>query len=90
MKLRTAGNQVHLEGALTVEFAAELHAALLALLGHAHASILVDVSGVTQLDTAGAQVLLSVQRTAETLLIQNWPDECRGFLQNLGLWSHFR
>jgi anti-anti-sigma factor len=59
--------QVHalrVEGELTIYRAAELKDSLLAAVA-AHASVEVDLSGVTEFDTAGVQVLILAKRAAK-------------------------
>jgi anti-anti-sigma factor len=54
-------------GELTIQTAAERKAALLTLLESADQDFVVDLSGVTELDTAGLQLLLMARREADQL-----------------------
>jgi anti-anti-sigma regulatory factor len=53
--------QLALEGELTIYDAAELKDILLSRL-HANTALSVDLSGVTELDTAGVQLMLMLQQ----------------------------
>ncbi|KQV78595.1 hypothetical protein ASD15_22600 [Massilia sp. Root351] len=56
-----------IEGELTIYRAAELKAALLAAVSRAHAgghALEVDLAGVTEIDTAGVQLLMLARRSA--------------------------
>jgi anti-sigma B factor antagonist len=55
--------QLVIEGDLTIYDAARVKDELLARL-HANAELTVDLSGITELDTAGIQLLLLLQREA--------------------------
>jgi anti-sigma B factor antagonist len=55
--------QLALEGDLTIYDAARLKDELLARL-HANSGLTVDLSGITELDTSGVQLLLLLQREA--------------------------
>jgi anti-sigma B factor antagonist len=55
--------QLALEGDLTIYDAARVKDELLAHV-HANAKLVVDLSGVTELDSSGVQLLLLVQREA--------------------------
>ncbi|MET7419085.1 STAS domain-containing protein [Dactylosporangium sp. NPDC005555] len=59
--------QLELDGELTVAMAAEQHARLRAFLGEGKGAAELDLSGVTELDTAGLQILLAARREAEQL-----------------------
>jgi anti-sigma B factor antagonist len=67
----TAPRRVEITGELTIHTAAEQQAALLAALEAASAAnapaLVVNLGGVTELDTAGLQVLLLAQREAAGL-----------------------
>ncbi len=53
-----------LEGELTIYGAAELQARLLAALADAPGGLDIDLSGVTELDSAGVQLLMATRRAA--------------------------
>jgi anti-sigma B factor antagonist len=54
-----------LTGELTIYRAAELQQQLLAALQHGGGSLEVDLSGVTELDTAGLQLLIALKKSAQ-------------------------
>ncbi len=56
---------VSVEGAFTIYEAPELREALLRAFEN-HAEVLLDLSGVTECDTAGIQLLCSARTTADT------------------------
>jgi anti-anti-sigma factor len=58
-----AATQLAIDGELTIYRAAELKDVLLAPLMR-HEALELDLSGVTEIDTAGVQLLLLAQRTA--------------------------
>ncbi|MEC5385927.1 STAS domain-containing protein [Uliginosibacterium sp. H3] len=59
----TTPGQIAVEGDLTIYDAARMKDELLARL-HANSKLAVDLSGVTELDTSGVQLLLLLQREA--------------------------
>lgn len=54
-----------LTGELTIYRAAELQQQLQAALQHGGGSLEVDLSGVTELDTAGLQLLIALKKSAQ-------------------------
>jgi anti-sigma B factor antagonist len=84
--------RLSLVGALTIERAAELKDALLVRLGE-QAHLEIDLSKVTELDTAGVQLLLLAMQTAEAVgkelqLVEPSP-AVREVFALLNLASHF-
>jgi ABC-type transporter Mla MlaB component len=70
----SASDPLRVEGELTVQVAAEYKAVLLAALGESVGGlpasgdeVAVDLSGVSELDTAGLQLLLMLKREADLL-----------------------
>jgi ABC-type transporter Mla MlaB component len=61
----TTAETVILDGELTVMVAAEQKASLLARLDAAVEGLDLDLAGITELDTAGVQVLLLMRREAD-------------------------
>ena len=61
---RGNGAHVTLAGELTIYSAAEIKAALAEAMSD-HAEVEVDLSGITEIDTAGLQLMLIVKRTPE-------------------------
>ncbi len=59
-------NSVDLDGELTIYTAAEQWSPLMAALEAGH-SLRVGLAGVTEVDTAGVQILLAVRREADRL-----------------------
>ena len=69
---RRGSRVMKIEGELTIQTAADRRAALLAMIESESGSepgseLVLDLSGVTELDTAGLQLLLLVQREAAAL-----------------------
>ena len=58
------GERLTLAGALTIQGAQALHGQLRALLEDAEPPVRLDLGGVTEIDTAGLQLLLMARRTA--------------------------
>jgi len=56
---------VALDGELTIYRAAELKATLLAALAGGNGAIEIDLGGVTEIDSAGVQLLLAARRSAQ-------------------------
>jgi anti-sigma B factor antagonist len=60
----SALKRLALEGELTIYGAAELQARLVAALTDAPEGLEIDLAGVTELDSAGVQLLMATHRTA--------------------------
>jgi len=58
---------MHIAGELTIYTAAEMHAAITAVLKRSRRIEAVDLSAVTGIDTAGLQILLLIRRTLGAL-----------------------
>jgi anti-sigma B factor antagonist len=56
---------VALDGELTIYRAAELKATLLAALSGSDGALEIDLAGVTEIDSAGVQLLLAARRSAQ-------------------------
>ena len=60
----SAVKRLALEGELTIYGAAELQARLIAALADAPEGLDIDLAGVTDIDSAGVQLLMATHRTA--------------------------
>ena len=60
----SARSPLALEGELTIYSAAELQARLVAALADAPEGLDIDLAGVTEIDSAGVQLLMATHRTA--------------------------
>lgn len=60
-----SGSPLVLDGELTVQVAADLKALFLAAIDSGDGDLEVDLSAVSELDTAGLQLLLMLQRQAD-------------------------
>ncbi len=87
-----AGTSLRLDGELTIYRAAEVKQLLLDSL-HGAAAQEIDLSGVTELDTAGVQLLMLAKRSAEaegrTLHLANHSPAVLDVFQLLDLAGYF-
>lgn len=60
----TTPTTLAIEGELTIYRAAELRQAMLAALGQPGAGLEIDLAGVTELDSAGVQLLIAAGKSA--------------------------
>jgi anti-anti-sigma regulatory factor len=80
-----AGGTLHIGGEATIYNAQELHTQLNALVTHEVEPVALDLSNMTALDTAGAQVLIAFKRSFPTLCVHSCPTEVRRFIEKAGL-----
>jgi anti-anti-sigma factor len=66
-QVRCKGAHVRIAGEMTIYTAADLHAQMLAAINKRRAARLLDLSEVTEFDTAGLQIVLVAQRQASAL-----------------------
>jgi anti-sigma B factor antagonist len=64
VKAAEADTELSVQGELTIYRAGELAGELLAAACNATVALRIDLSGVTEIDTAGLQILLMLRRTA--------------------------
>jgi anti-anti-sigma factor len=79
------GGNLTLVGELNIANATSIHTELTALLEHAPAELVIDMSQVTELDTAGLQLLLSLRLTVENTRVHSCPTHIRDFIERVGL-----
>ncbi len=88
-----APHRLQLEGDLTIYQAAELKTRLLAALDQAPTTLELDLAGVTEIDSAGVQLLLLVRRMAAAsqreLRLTGHSAPVREVFQLLDLAFHF-
>jgi anti-anti-sigma factor len=80
--------EVKVAGDLTVHNAMELRDALVAILDPERTEWTLDLGGVTDLDTAGVQVLLAFRKSAGTVKVHSCPERQRVLLERVGLADH--
>lgn len=74
-----------IRGEATIHHAALLHAQLVQLDLAKFDRISLDLSGLSALDTAGAQILIALRRSSRSLSVHSCPDSARQFLELTGL-----
>jgi anti-anti-sigma factor len=79
------GGNLTLVGELNISNATSIHAELTAILEHAPDQLVIDMSQVTELDTAGLQLLLSLRLTVENTRVHSCPAHVRDFIEHVGL-----
>jgi len=84
VQLDNAGT-LTLTGEVNISNATSIHAELTALLEHAPDELVIDMSQVTELDTAGLQLLLSLRLTVENTRVHSCPVHLRDFIERVGL-----
>lgn len=82
---RDEQNGFRLEGEATIHDAIELREKLLEVLASTASPTVLDLSGLTDLDTAGAQVLLAFVKSAPSVVLVSCPDPVAASLASLGL-----
>ena len=89
----SAVKRLALEGELTIYGAAELQARLIAALADAPEGLDIDLAGVTDIDSAGVQLLMATQRTAlaghRRVLLRAPSEAVRNVLELFDLASFF-
>jgi anti-anti-sigma factor len=80
-----ADGTLSLAGEVNISNAASIHAELAAILEHAPDELVIDMSQVTELDTAGLQLLLSLRLTVENTRVHSCPAHLRDFIEHVGL-----
>lgn len=74
-----------LTGAFSVANVATIHAQLTALLQATPDELTIDMSGITELDTAGLQLLLALRRSTRVTRVHSCPVNLREFIETIGL-----
>jgi anti-anti-sigma regulatory factor len=74
-----------LRGEVTIRTAGLLYARLKQIDIDPDEFLFLDLSGLTQLDTAGAQLLLAFKRSRPNLAVHSCPDMARRFIELTGL-----
>lgn len=62
--MKTASNTLSIEGELTIFRAAELRTQLITALGDAGSTLELNLTGVTEMDSAGVQLLMAAKKSA--------------------------
>ena len=85
MKFSTdSAGTIRLEGSLDIHHAAQLHRELSSVLRSRPLELVVDLAGVTDLDTAGVQVLMAFKRSTPGVTIRSCPTALREWLERGG------
>ncbi len=91
MKITTdSAGTIRLEGSIDIHHAAELHRELSSVLRARPQELVVDLAAVTDLDTAGVQVLMAFKRSTPGVSVRSCPTALRDWLERggfLGLLS---
>jgi anti-anti-sigma regulatory factor len=77
-----------LEGEVAIHEAEYLHHTLVELLKEDREQWTLDLTGITTIDIAGAQILMSLKKTARDVKVHSCPKNIRLFLEQLGLATH--
>jgi anti-sigma B factor antagonist len=72
-------------GEVTISTAQDLYSQLAAISADDHPMLTIDLSGLTQLDTAGVQLLLAFRRSASLSRVHSCPAPLREFVRQIGL-----
>jgi anti-anti-sigma regulatory factor len=83
---RDGEENLRVVGAATVYEAESFKAALLEVLAEERESWVLDLSGLTALDTAGLQILMAFRRSA-TVRVHSCPEGIRTMVERVGLLS---
>ncbi|MFC3625313.1 lipid asymmetry maintenance protein MlaB [Vogesella amnigena] len=81
---------IKLEGAMTVMMAGELREQLLVVLGHTAGVLRVDLSAVSELDSAGLQLLLALVREGPQVQLHSPSPVAGARIRRLGLIGALR
>ena len=78
---------VCLTGEATIHHAEELYTELLACLRKRPEEVVLHLGGLTELDTAGAQILIAFKRALPAVRVHSCPNGLREFLSQTALVS---